>query len=122
MEEEEELKSLFLLECHYCGYLPAPGHPLNTLDRVDNTIRRYSLQTCVPCCVPCNWLKGSKSKPQFLEEAFETASAGKCDGPEDRRAVDKSFRSMGLRGKTNKPAPYTRMQLRLVAEFNGYTS
>lgn len=121
MHEEADLRDLFLQECHYCGYLPSPEDPLNTLDRVDNNTRLYSLHTCVSCCVPCNWLKGSACKEQFLEEAREFASSRSVDDlPADRRAIDAAFRCMGIRGEVKEPAP--REQLLYVAMHHGHLS
>jgi hypothetical protein len=43
--------------CHYCdGELPKRGC---RLDRMDNNIG-YLFYNVVPCCGPCNWLKGSR--------------------------------------------------------------
>lgn len=37
------------------------------LDRVDNT-KGYTPDNCVVCCPVCNFMKGSKSKEEFLTQ------------------------------------------------------
>lgn len=37
----------------------------NGLDRVDST-RGHTLDNVVPCCLPCNWAKGKRSRAEFL--------------------------------------------------------
>lgn len=115
LDEADNLQQLFCQECFYCGYLPPAGAPLNTLDRVDNDVRLYSMATCVPCCVPCNWLKGSKSVAEFLQEAVEFAAAWDGDLPEDRMAIDGAFRALGIRHHSKDTMPTRQEQLLFVA-------
>lgn len=50
--------------CYLCGYQDAHGIGL---DRVDNTVRKYSLENCRPCCGSCNSMKNEFSLQEFLE-------------------------------------------------------
>lgn len=50
--------------CYLCGYQSSKGIGI---DRVDNTIRKYSLDNCRPCCGSCNDMKGEFTLKEFLE-------------------------------------------------------
>lgn len=50
--------------CYLCGYQSPRGIGI---DRVDNTMRKYSLDNCRPCCGSCNDMKGEFSLQEFLE-------------------------------------------------------
>ena len=50
--------------CYLCGYQDAHGIGL---DRVNNTIRTYSLENCRPCCGSCNSMKGEITLNEFLD-------------------------------------------------------
>lgn len=55
-------------KCHYCGGpLPRTGHGL---DRKNSKLS-YSTKNCVPCCQPCNWIRGKDivSYSEMLEVA-----------------------------------------------------
>lgn len=57
-----QFRSLTSQSCHYCG------EKLSTtvgIDRKDNTIG-YTLKNSVPCCWPCNKLKGSRAYDDFV--------------------------------------------------------
>ena len=51
--------------CYLCGYQSVKGIGI---DRLDNTIRKYSLENCRPCCGSCNDMKGEFSLSEFLEQ------------------------------------------------------
>ena len=51
--------------CYLCGYQDAHGIGL---DRVDNTIRKYTLENCRPCCGSCNSMKGEIPLQEFLDQ------------------------------------------------------
>jgi len=51
--------------CYLCGYQDAHGIGL---DRVDNTIRKYTLENCRPCCGSCNSMKGEIPLQDFLDQ------------------------------------------------------
>jgi hypothetical protein len=59
-----QFKILVKSPCYLCGYQSAKGIGI---DRVDNTIRKYSLDNCRPCCGSCNDMKGEFSLQEFLE-------------------------------------------------------
>jgi hypothetical protein len=50
----EQWDSLIRSPCYLCGYASIKGIGI---DRVDNTIRSYSLENCRPCCGSCNSMK-----------------------------------------------------------------
>jgi len=51
--------------CYLCGYQDAHGIGL---DRVDNTIRKYTIENCRPCCGSCNSMKGEFTLQEFLDQ------------------------------------------------------
>lgn len=71
---EEAFRELTASPCRYCGALPAQvagadGHDpytYNGVDRIDSS-KGYTADNCVPCCFPCNRIKGSLPVDVFLE-------------------------------------------------------
>ena len=51
--------------CYLCGYQDSHGIGI---DRVDNTIRKYSLENCRPCCGSCNTMKAELSLDALLKQ------------------------------------------------------
>lgn len=118
-EEEEDLKFKLLEPCNYCGYLPPEGSPLNSLDRVDNDIRLYTLANVVTCCTPCNRLKGTSSVTRFLEEAAKEASSTNSTRDVSRQAISEAHRSLGNHdGSRRAKELYIPEQWRFVALHN----
>jgi len=58
--------------CYLCNYQDAHGIGI---DRVDNTIRKYSIENCRPCCGSCNSMKGEISLDEFLKQCKLVASS-----------------------------------------------
>ena len=58
---KDELKSIIIKDCYYCGALPSV---YNGIDRLDNS-KGYVLDNCVPCCFNCNWAKSDMTVEQF---------------------------------------------------------
>jgi len=57
-----EFKKFWQKPCYYCGgKIETIG-----LDRIDNQ-RGYFLDNVVPCCYPCNSMKGKLSKDEFIK-------------------------------------------------------
>lgn len=55
--------------CQYCNtpaFQTSYGTLVLGIDRVDNEIG-YVDDNCIPCCVTCNRLKGTKTEKQFLD-------------------------------------------------------
>jgi 5-methylcytosine-specific restriction endonuclease McrA len=54
--------------CHYCGteYMGNSGGSFLGIDRVDNSVRKYTQENSVSCCWPCNKMKGSMNGDEFL--------------------------------------------------------
>ena len=69
---EEEWSTLIKQPCYYCSY----KHPNGIgLDRLDNSIREYSLSNVKPCCGSCNLMKGELSYQYFLDKTKQIAEA-----------------------------------------------
>lgn len=77
----EIVRSLFLSNCSYCGKEPAQiggtqfnnGRLLYTgIDRVDSKLG-YTVGNVVPCCHPCNWIKGRDTLADFLAHVSRIA-------------------------------------------------
>jgi len=51
--------------CYLCGYQDTHGIGI---DRIDNTIRKYTLENCRPCCGSCNSMKAEFSLQEFLDQ------------------------------------------------------
>jgi hypothetical protein len=58
--------------CHYCGYQDEHGIGI---DRIDNTIRKYTLTNCVACCGSCNIMKNELPLDVFMEMCLKIANA-----------------------------------------------
>lgn len=62
---EDEWKLFMNQPCYLCNY----RNPNKVgLDRVDNTIREYSVENVKTCCGSCNLIKGELSLSEFLEK------------------------------------------------------
>jgi hypothetical protein len=68
----EQVKLLTALSCHYCGQ--PPSNPMKVrgvkvlysgIDRVDSRMG-YVIENVVPCCFPCNLMKGTRSIEDFV--------------------------------------------------------
>lgn len=79
---EDEFQKMFYDPCWYCGSI---GREMdcgragrakilaNGIDRLDSE-KGYEMGNCVPCCKPCNKLKGVFSVDEFLELCSSVAS------------------------------------------------
>lgn len=61
---ETEFAHLTRSACYLCGFKRSSGLGI---DRVDNSIRSYTLANCRPCCGPCNAMKNNYSLEQLRE-------------------------------------------------------
>lgn len=68
---EEEWNTLIQEPCHYCGYKHTNGIGL---DRIDNSIREYTLENVKPCCGSCNLMKGELPYQDFLDKVKQIAN------------------------------------------------
>jgi hypothetical protein len=73
---DEQLKTLFAGNCHYCGEPPSnlsrkkrklnyAVFKYNGIDRVNNSVG-YTIDNVVPCCRTCNWMKQKMSPEEFV--------------------------------------------------------
>lgn len=68
----EEFKTLCVGECFYCGGAPKikthVGNEIrNSINRLDPSIG-YHKSNCVSCCATCQFMKGSLTCTEFLEQ------------------------------------------------------
>lgn len=59
--DKNEMKQLFLSDCHYCGKIPSP---LNGIDRIDSN-KDYKLNNVRPCCSMCNFAKRDRKNDEW---------------------------------------------------------
>jgi len=71
--------------CYYCGKPSNPPAHHNGLDRLDNSIRVYTLDNAVSCCGTCNIAKGKFTETLFFEHCRLIA---KCAPVEDKGTDD----------------------------------
>lgn len=87
---DDELRNIFKQNCFYCGDQPSQiskyregkkgkwenstgegveysKYIYNGIDRLDN-LKGYDILNCVSCCGPCNFMKGSLSREEFLSK------------------------------------------------------
>lgn len=71
---DDDAFSLMIRPCHYCGCEPGTNNKngLNGIDRVKNELG-YELGNVVPCCGPCNLLKGARTVDEFLGQVMAIA-------------------------------------------------
>lgn len=53
--------------CYLCGYQDIHGIGI---DRVDNTIRKYTIENCRPCCGSCNLMKNDTPLQEFIDQCI----------------------------------------------------
>eukprot|EP00750_Incisomonas_marina_P018499 INCI2981.1.p1 GENE.INCI2981.1~~INCI2981.1.p1 ORF type:complete len:142 (+),score=20.27 INCI2981.1:915-1340(+) len=71
----EQYSTLVQLPCAYCGNGAVGQHAAYVgVDRIDSSIRKYSLQNCVPSCKVCNYMKGPLDRSDFLTKVREIAA------------------------------------------------
>ncbi len=70
-----QFKEITTKNCYFCNREPEQGKGKNPLaygDFIHNGIDRkenhkgYTLENSIPCCIRCNWAKGTLSKDEFL--------------------------------------------------------
>lgn len=71
---EDLFRQLTSSNCFYCGDPPSlerrskngiDCYTYNGIDRLDND-KGYKVANCVPCCWPCNRLKGKRNHSEFI--------------------------------------------------------
>jgi hypothetical protein len=65
---ELEWDELVSMPCHYCQTSPCRG-----IDRLDNSVRSYDIDNCVPCCKGCNVLKWDQDVLHFFDRCARVA-------------------------------------------------
>jgi len=88
-----EFAGIVAKPCHYCGKASDPPRHHNGLDRLDNSLRVYTVANAVSCCGTCNMAKGRLSEDFFLQRCrlvaersvaaaalVQGTSAGACAG------------------------------------------
>jgi len=62
---ETEWNNFSKMECYLCNYKCEKGL---SIDRIDNTIRKYSVDNCRTCCSSCNIMKGEMSLKDLMQQ------------------------------------------------------
>jgi hypothetical protein len=62
---KDELLELFEKPCFFCGETPAESKSWG-IDRLQNKLG-YTYDNCVPCCLTCNYAKGTSDLHDFLD-------------------------------------------------------
>ena len=67
---EIEYNKLIQGVCYLCG-IPTSQFHTNGIDRVDSSIRCYSIDNCRTCCGHCNVMKGISSYSDFIKKCIQ---------------------------------------------------
>jgi hypothetical protein len=67
---EIEYNKLIQGVCYLCGIPTSQSHT-NGIDRVDSSIRCYSIDNCRTCCGHCNVMKGITSYSDFIKKCIQ---------------------------------------------------
>jgi len=62
---ETQWNVLSKMECYLCKYKSEKGL---SIDRIDNTIRKYTIDNCRTCCGTCNIMKGEMSLTELIDQ------------------------------------------------------
>lgn len=62
---EAQWNNLCKMECYLCNFKCEKGV---CIDRIDNTIRKYTIDNCRACCASCNIMKGEMSLTELVEQ------------------------------------------------------
>ena len=72
---ENQFKEITQRNCCYCGAKPNNissnpkfngNYKYNGIDRIDNN-KGYTIDNVVPCCITCNYAKGTKTTKEFKD-------------------------------------------------------
>jgi len=74
---EIEYNLLLQGKCYLCG-IPNLKNHMNGIDRVDSSIKCYTIENSKTCCGHCNLMKGTLSLPDFIQKCSEI-NRHKCD-------------------------------------------
>lgn len=112
---EEEWNTLIHKPCYYCGYTHINGIGL---DRLDNSIREYTLSNVAPCCGSCNLMKGEMPYQEFLDKTKDVAEAWPDSSGFDTIAIPKdAFKEAGRKVETQAPAVETRKSWKALGVY-----
>lgn len=70
----EEFNGIVSNPCHFCGKASDPPNHYNGLDRLNNSLRVYTMENSVSCCGTCNMAKGKCTEDFFLQQCVRIAS------------------------------------------------
>ena len=70
---KEQFIDLIKQPCYICGKKYKKGIHSNGLDRIDNSVKVYNLETCKPCCKTCNFIKHIFDYKKVLEKCKKVA-------------------------------------------------
>jgi hypothetical protein len=74
---EKEYYEILKGDCYLCGIKNNDNHQ-NGIDRIDNSIRAYTIENSKTCCGHCNLMKGIYEYDDFINKCIQI-NAYKCD-------------------------------------------
>lgn len=104
-----EFNSIVEGPCHFCGKESDPPRHYNGLDRLDNSLRVYTVENAVSCCGTCNMAKGRLSESLFLEQCRAIAARALATGAAEVEALPEWDREeeFGICAVSDEEAPET---------------
>jgi len=81
--------------CYLCGYQDSHGIGI---DRVDNNIRKYTLENCRPCCGSCNNMKNELSLSELLDQCKRVCDLWPRDSFEKTPLTQNPLKQAELKG------------------------
>jgi len=88
---KEEFEKLVLQPCYYCGE-SKEGEVIG-VDRLDS-LMKYTINNCVPCCKTCNFMKGTLSMSRFIQHSHKIAKHISLDSIKEEKKQDVELSSM----------------------------
>lgn len=83
--------------CYLCGYQSVKGIGV---DRVDNTVRKYTFDNCRPCCGSCNDMKCDLPLSEFIDHCKRITQRimpeEPTESPEEPQETRKHWKALGL--------------------------
>jgi hypothetical protein len=68
--KKDEYNILLGASCYLCG-IPNSSNHQNGIDRIDNSIRAYTIDNSKTCCGHCNLMKGTYTYSDFIDKCIQ---------------------------------------------------
>jgi hypothetical protein len=112
---KEQYEELIYKPCYLCGFRNRHG---NSLDRIDNTKREYTIDNVLPCCSTCNMMKAFYNKDQFLN-GIKKISENIKEIPESWNLISRKGFQIGAARTKEKETVEKEQQWRAKTIFKG---